>query len=103
VSGRVVNDSPVMTDFFNRKPDRGSGRDAIIQGAGERSRAITLTRVTAFLGFIALIPRCATQIRPLASFSALMGLRIPVTTTPLMLIVPALTATHLRKRIRADG
>ncbi len=104
VSGVVVNDSLVMIDFINQKLDEGArARDAIIQGAKERFRPIMLTSVTTFLGFTPLILERATQAKFLARFAASMGFGILITTALLMLIVPALTAIHLRKRIRAEA
>lgn len=102
VSGVVVNDSLVMIDFINQKLDEGTAaRTAIIQGAKERFRPIMLTSVTTFLGFTPLILERATQAKFLARFAASMGFGILITTALLMLIVPALTAIHLRKQIRA--
>ncbi|MCY4555654.1 MAG: efflux RND transporter permease subunit [Chloroflexi bacterium] len=102
VSGVVVNDSLVMIDFINQKLDEGvAARTAIIQGAKERFRPIMLTSVTTFLGFTPLIFERATQAKFLARFAASMGFGILITTALLMLIVPALTAIHLRKQIRA--
>ena len=102
MSGVVVNDSLVMIDFVNQKLDEGAAaRTAIIQGAKERFRPIMLTSVTTFLGFTPLIFERATQAKFLARFAASMGFGILITTALLMLIVPALTAIHLRKQIRA--
>lgn len=102
VSGVVVNDSLVMIDFINQKLDEGAAaRTAIIQGAKERFRPIMLTSVTTFLGFTPLILERATQAKFLSRFAASMGFGILITTALLMLIVPALTAIHLRKQIRA--
>ena len=103
LSGVVVNDSLVMMDFIDQRLDGGdSARTAIIEGAKGRFRPILLTSVTTFLGFTPLILERAIQAQFLVPFAASLGFGILVTTAILMMVVPALTAVHLRKRIRKD-
>ncbi len=73
----------------------------IIPGAKERFRPVTLTWVTAFPSFIPPIPGGAMQVKLLASPAGLMGFRILIIAALLIPIVSALTATHIRKWIRA--
>ena len=103
LSGVVVNDSLVMIDFIDQRLNEGaSPRTAIIEGAKGRFRPILLTSVTTFLGFMPLILERAIQAQFLVPFAASLGFGIMITTAILMMVVPALMAIHLRKRIRHD-
>ena len=103
LSGVVVNDSLVMIDFIDQRLNEGaSPRTAIIEGAKGRFRPIFLTSVTTFLGFMPLILERAIQAQFLVPFAASLGFGIMITTAILMMVVPALMAIHLRKRIRHD-
>ena len=101
LSGVVVNDSLVMIGFIDQRLREGaSPRTAIIEGAKGRFRPIFLTSVTTFLGFMPLILERAIQAQFLVPFAASLGFGIMITTAILMMVVPALMAIHLRKRIR---
>ncbi len=103
LSGVVVNDSLVMIDFIDQRLNEGaSPRTAIIEGAKGRFRPIFLTSVTTFLGFMPLILERAIQAQFLVPFAASLGFGIMITTAILIMVVPALMAIHLRKRIRHD-
>ena len=96
LSGVVVNDSLVMIDFIDQELEEGiSERTAIIEGAKGRFRPIMLTSVTTFLGFTPLILERAIQAQFLVPFAASLGFGILITTTILMMVVPALYAIHL--------
>ena len=100
---RSVNDSLVMIDFIDQRLNEGaSPRTAIIEGAKGRFRPIFLTSVTTFLGFMPLILERAIQAQFLVPFAASLGFGIMITTAILMMVVPALMAIHLRKKIRHD-
>ena len=97
LAGVVVNDSLVMIDFIEQRLREGaSPREAIIEGAKGRFRPIFLTSVTTFLGFTPLILERAIQAQFLVPFAASLGVGIMITTTILMLLVPALMAAYLR-------
>ena len=101
LSGVVVNDSLVMIDFIDQRLDEGApARTAIIEGAKGRFRPILLTSVTTFLGFTPLILERAIQAQFLVPFAASLGFGILITTPILMMVVPALMAIYLRRRIR---
>ena len=103
LSGVVVNDSLVMIDFIDQKLNEGvPARTAIIEGAKGRFRPILLTSVTTFLGFTPLILERAIQAQFLVPFAASLGFGILITTVILMMLVPALMAMHLHRRIRRD-
>ena len=96
--GVVVNDSLVMMDFIDQRLAQGdSPRTAIIEGAKGRFRPIMLTSVTTFLGFTPLILETAIQAQFLRPFAASLGFGIIITTSILMVLVPALAAVHLRR------
>ena len=101
LSGVVVNDSLVMIDFIDQRLDEGApARNAIIEGAKGRFRPIFLTSVTTFLGFTPLILERAIQAQFLVPFAASLGFGIMITMAILMMVIPALMAIHLRKKIR---
>ena len=103
LSGVVVNDSLVMIDFIDQKMREGlPQRTAIVEGAKGRFRPIMLTSVTTFLGFTPIYFEQASQAQFLVRFAASMGFGIMITTALLLLIVPALIAIHMRKRIQMD-
>ena len=97
LSGVVVNDSLVMLDFIDQRRREGAPvRTAIIEGAKGRFRPIFLTSATTFLGFTPLILERAVQAQFLIPFAASLGFGIVFATAILMVVVPALTAIHLR-------
>ncbi|MDE2721496.1 efflux RND transporter permease subunit [Candidatus Palauibacter polyketidifaciens] len=101
LNGVVVNDSLVMVDFINRKLRDGvPARNAIIDGAKARFRPIFLTSATTFLAFTPLLLESAIQAQFLIPFAASIGFGIVFATGILMLVVPALTALHLRATTR---
>ena len=101
LSGVVVNDSLVMIDFIDQKRRAGIPyRTAIIEGAKGRFRPIMLTSLTTFLGFTPLILETSIQAQFLVPFAASLGFGILITTTLLMLIVPALYTLELRLMTR---
>ena len=104
LSGVVVNDSLIMIDFINEQLKGGvATREAIIEGAKRRFRPIMLTSVTTFLGFTPLILEPSVHARFLVPFAASLGFGILVTTALLILLVPALVALLMHKRIELPG
>ena len=101
LSGVVVNDSLVMIDFIEQRQKEGAPpRTAIIDGAKGRFRPIMLTSVTTFLGFTPLILETAIQAQFLVPFAASLGIGVLITTTLLMVLIPALMAIYLRVNSR---
>lgn len=104
LSGVVVNDSLIMIDFINQRLAAGDpARTAIIKGAKSRFRPIMLTSVTTFLGFTPLILERAVHAKILVPFAASLGFGVLITSAMLMLVVPALCAVQLHKRVRVEG
>ena len=100
LSGVVVNDSLVMIDFIDQKIREGTPpATAIVEGAKGRFRPIMLTSVTTFLGFTPIIFETSIQAEFLVNFAASIGFGILITTAILMMVVPALSAIHLRRGI----
>ena len=96
--GVVVNDSLVMMDYIDQRLAKGdSPRTAIIEGAKGRFRPILLTSVTTFLGFTPLILETAIQAQFLRPFAASLGFGIVITTSLLMVLVPALATVRMRQ------
>ena len=102
LSGVVVNDSLVMIDFIDQRLREGApARTAIIDGAKGRFRPILLTSVTTFLGFTPILLERAIHAKFLVPFAASLGFGILFTTAILMMLVPAITAIHLRAKTPA--
>ena len=100
LSGVVVNDSLVMIDFIDQRLREGApARTAIIEGAKARFRPIFLTSITTFLGFTPIILERAIHAKFLIPFAASLGFGILFTTAILMMLVPAITAIHLRVKV----
>lgn len=101
LSGVAVNDSLVMIVFMEQRLGEGvAPRDALIEGAKGRFRPIFLTSVTTFLGFTPLILERAIQAQFLVPFAASLGVGVMITTSILMLLIPALMAMVLRVNAR---
>ena len=97
LSGVAVNDSLMMIDFIDQKLREGTPvRTAIIEGAKGRFRPIMLTSLTTFLGFTPFILERAIQAQFMIPFAASLGFGILFTTAIVMMVVPALSAIHLR-------
>ena len=97
LAGVVVNDSLVMIDFIDQRLREGaSPKTAIVDGAKGRFRPIMLTSVTTFLGFTPLILERAIQAQFLVPFAASLGVGVMITTSILIVLVPALMAIYLR-------
>ena len=97
LSGVAVNDSLVMIDSIDQKLRDGVRvRTAIREGAKGRFRPIMLTSVTTFLGLTPLILERSIQSQFLKSFAVALGCGILFSTAILMIVVPALSAIHLR-------
>ena len=102
LSGVAVNDSLVMIDFIKQRLNDGDApRTAIVEGAKGRFRPIFLTSLTTFLAFTPLILEPAIQAQFFVPFAASLGVGIVITTTMLMVLVPALMAIYLRVNVEA--
>ena len=80
----------------SRLKEGAAPKAAIIDGAKGRFRPIMLTSLTTFLGFTPLILERPIQAQFLVPFAASLGVGIMVTTSILILLVPALMAVYLR-------
>jgi len=97
LTGVIINDALVMMDSIDgRIRDGIARREAIIEGAKSRFRPIMLTSVTTFLAFTPLILEPSIQAQFLIPFAASLGVGIMITTSILLLLLPALMSTFLR-------
>lgn len=97
LSGVMVNDALVMTDFINERIESGDElQDAIIGGAKQRFRPIMLTSLTTFLSVAPLTFEQSLQAQFLVPMAASLGFGILVGTMILMLLVPALAIVQRR-------
>ncbi len=104
LTGIVVNDSLVLVDHINhRLRDRGEyWRDAVVNGAVRRFRAVVLTSVTTFVGLVPIQLETAIQaqfVKPMA-ISVAFGVLFATAVTLLLVPVMYFLGRDLRGLIR---
>ena len=103
LTGVIINDALVMMDSIDgRIRDGIDRREAIIEGAKSRFRPIMLTSLTTFLAFTPLILEPSIQAQFLIPFAASLGVGIMITTSILLLLLPALMSAFLRINSRRN-
>ncbi|MEZ6130395.1 MAG: efflux RND transporter permease subunit [Planctomycetaceae bacterium] len=91
LAGIVVNDSLVLVDFINRRVEEGlSVRDASVDGAKKRLRAILLTTLTTASGLLPLMFETSFQARFLIPMAVTLTFGLLFATGLTLLLVPCL-------------
>jgi len=91
LSGVVVNDSLVLTDFANRKRrDGASAHDAVHAAGIRRFRPILLTTLTTFAGLMPMILETSRQARFLIPMALSLGFGVLFATGITLVLVPSL-------------
>ena len=89
LSGVVVNDSLILTDFINRARRRGLPlRDAVIEAGQRRFRPVTLTSITTFAGLTPMLLEKSMQARFLIPMAISLGWGIIFATGITLVLVP---------------
>ncbi|MEO0467463.1 MAG: efflux RND transporter permease subunit, partial [Pseudomonadota bacterium] len=97
LSGVIINNALMAIDFINERLEQGETPEtAIIEGMLDRFRAILLTTLTTFLGVTPIIMETSVQAQFLVPTAVSLGFGILIGTTSLFMVLPALSALHLR-------
>ncbi len=95
LAGIVVNDSIILVSFFNKLREQGiETREAIVQAAGLRLRAVLLTSLTTIAGLLPLLFERSLQAQYLIPMAISISFGLAVSTFLVLLFVPALLSLH---------
>jgi len=95
LSGIVVNDSIILLTFFRKLRAQGiEVREAIVQAAGARLRAVLLTSLTTIAGLLPLLFERSLQAQYLIPMAISISFGLAVSTFLVLLFVPALLSLH---------
>ena len=95
LSGIVVNDSIILVVFFKQLLERGMRtRDAIIEAACQRLRAVLLTSLTTIAGLLPLLFETSLQAQFLIPMAVSIAFGLAFATVLVLLVVPALLRIH---------
>lgn len=95
LSGIVVNDSIILVTFYKGLRDRGlSVRDALIDAACLRLRAVLLTSLTTIGGLAPLLFEESLQAQFLIPMAATLCFGLAFSTVLVLLVVPTLLSLH---------
>ena len=90
LAGIVVNDAIILVTTIDRRARRQPWREAVVDGAVERLRAVLLTSATTIGGLAPLIAERSLQARFLVPMAITICFGLAVTTVLVLLVVPAL-------------
>jgi multidrug efflux pump subunit AcrB len=89
VAGVAVNNGIILVDFINQRREQGMPlREAILEAARARFRAVFLTSATTFVGLLPLIFAQSTQAKLLTPMAVSMGFGVLISTLVTLLLVP---------------
>lgn len=106
LSGIVVNDSIILVTFFKELRERGMPyRDAIIEAACQRLRAVLLTSLTTIGGLTPLMFETSLQAQFLIPMAVSISFGLAVATLLVLIVIPALLNIHERiaERLNFSG
>lgn len=91
LSGVVVNDSLILVDFVNRERAQGVElRQAVVDAARKRFRAILLTSLTTFFGLVPIVLETSLQAQLVIPMAASLAFGILFATAITLFLIPAL-------------
>ncbi len=91
LSGVVINNSLIMTDFANKARDSGiSAKEAIISASSKRFRPIMLTTITTFLGLAPMVFETDRQAQMVIPMAVSLGFGIIFTTLICLTVLPSI-------------
>ena len=101
LSGIVVNDSIILVVFYKHLREQGMGvREAIIEAACQRLRAVLLTSLTTVAGLTPLLFETSLQAQFLIPMAVSISFGLAFTTFLVLLLVPALLSAMEGARAR---
>ncbi len=102
LAGIVVNDSIILVTFFQKLRDQGmETREAIVEAAGQRLRAVLLTSLTTIAGLLPLLFERSLQAQYLIPMAISISFGLAVSTFLVLLFVPTLLSLH--ESVRGRG
>ena len=104
LSGIVVNDSIILVVFYKQLREKGLAvRDAIVEAACQRLRAVLLTSLTTIAGLLPLLFETSLQAQFLIPMAVSISFGLAFTTFLVLFLVPALLSAmeQLLQRISA--
>ena len=106
LSGIVVNDSIILVVFYKKLRERGMAvKDAIVEAACQRLRAVLLTSLTTIAGLLPLLFETSLQAQFLIPMAVSISFGLAFATFLVLLMVPALLSAleGVRLRLVDDG
>ncbi len=103
LAGIVVNDSIILVTFYQQLLARGmAAKEAIVEAACQRLRAVLLTSLTTIAGLTPLLFETSLQAQFLIPMAATICFGLAFTTVLVLVVIPALLATldGLARRLR---
>ena len=101
LSGIVVNDSIILVVFYKQLRERGMGvREAIVEAACQRLRAVLLTSLTTIAGLLPLLFETSLQAQFLIPMAVSISFGLAFATFLVLLLVPALLSALEGARLR---
>ena len=95
LSGIVVNDSIILVTFFKHQREAGiDTRQAIVNAATQRLRAVLLTSLTTIAGLTPLLFETSMQAQFLIPMAISISFGLMFSTVLVLLVVPALLSVH---------
>jgi multidrug efflux pump subunit AcrB len=100
LSGIVINDSIVLITFYRQLREEGMPiREALIEAACQRLRAVLLTSLTTIFGLMPLLFETSLQAQFLIPMATSIAFGLIFSTVLVLLAVPALLAIYERVRM----
>ena len=104
LSGIVINDSIVLVVFYRQLRNAGMAmREAIIEAACQRFRAVLLTSLTTIAGLTPLLFETSLQAQFLIPMAVSISFGLAFSTFLVLLFIPALLAVHESVAQRITG
>ena len=95
LSGIVVNDSIILVSFFKELRQRGlDTRDAIVEAACQRLRAVILTSLTTIAGLTPLLFETSLQAQFLIPMAVSISFGLAFSTLLVLIVIPSLLVMH---------
>ncbi|UHD15933.1 efflux RND transporter permease subunit [Thiocapsa bogorovii] len=95
LSGIVINDSIILVKFYQEQLDQGvASRDALIEAACQRLRAVLLTSLTTIAGLTPLLFEKSVQAQFLIPMATSIAFGLGFATVLVLLVIPALLSIH---------
>lgn len=104
LSGIVVNDSIILVVFYKQLREKGLAvKDAIVEAACQRLRAVLLTSLTTIAGLLPLLFETSLQAQFLIPMAVSISFGLAFATFLVLLMVPTLLAGLEQWRVRLFG